>query len=816
MRSRQTRSAAVATVTAVAVVAGSSAVWGVEVGSTTVRVTDTAVWSPPSPDPSGITYIPAPVDRLVVSDAEVDEIVPGPTEPGGYQGKNLYTMTRQGALTGTGTTQEPLGSTTWSVEPTGLAYADGTMYVVDDDKKSVFTITSVGTDGIFGTADDTPATPTSFRTSTFGNTDPEGIAYDPVRNELLLLNGQTGARFYRLTAGVNGVFDGVAPNGDDIAAEYDLIRYGVLDPEGIAYDAARGTILVTSDGSEKIFELDRNGALLNTINIAGMGAQNTADIVVAPSSTGSGTSYYLVDRGLDNNSHPGQNDGKVFEITANLPVITNFPPVADAGVDQLSDIGETITLSGGGADSDATDVLTFTWSQVSGPGTVSFAASNAARTTATFSATGVYVLRLTVRDPKGAVGTDEAQIRVLNPGDSRTVALPVISGSDDAQQGGGSSGTFVDLGSADNELGNTGGTNPVNVLTGLRFGNLPVPRGSRIVRAQIQFKVDEGSTGPASFTIVGEDSDNAGTYLSVAGNISARPRTTATTAWDPPTWNAPGIDGGEAGPAQLTPELRAIVQEIIDRPGWQRGNAVAFMFSGTGRRTAEAKDGLTPPVLQLDFETPAQQQQPPGSQPGGGGGGNRQPTLTASVVDAQVRVGRSAQITGELRPALAGQSIVLQRLDAAGWTDVSSQSVAAGPSAAVRFVATSSRSARVQYRLVAPAFGSSPRQVSDAVAVGYHRTSVKRVVAGKDMVTVKNTGAVTVDLEGWTLKNKRNGRSVVLPSFTLKSGAAVKVHTGKGRSTAKHLFLSKKEMWGKHGKAVLRDEGGGPAGSLRY
>jgi hypothetical protein len=181
-----------------------------------------------------------------------------------------------------------------------------------------------------------------------------------------------------------------------------------------------------------------------------------------------------------------------------------------------------------------------------------------------------------------------------------------------------------------------------------------------------------------------------------------------------------------------------------------------------------------------------------------------------------VRVGRSAQITGELRPALAGQSVVLQRLDPAGWTDVSSQTVSAGPSATVRFVATSSKSARVQYRLVVPAFGSSPRQVSDAVAVGYHRTSVKRVVAGKDMVTVKNTGAVAVDLEGWTLRNKRNGRSVVLPSFTLKPGGVVKVHTGKGRSTAKHLFLRKKEMWGKHGKAVLRDEGGGPAGSLRY
>ena len=349
MRKTTKQRAGTAALTAAVLALSSNAgAWAADVGSTTVLVTDTSVWSPPSPDPSGITYLPGS-DQILVSDAEVDEI-PAP-EPGQYQGKNLYAMSRSGTLLASGTTKTT--TTGWSVEPTGLAYGGTSLYVSDDDKKSVFEITSAGADGVYGTGDDTRRSDTGFKTSTFGNTDPEGIAYDSKLNELLLINGQTGARFYRLTKGANGFFDGVAPSGDDIATEVDLTRYGVIDPEGIAFDAVRDTILVSSDGSKKIFELDRYGSLLNTIDISGMGAQNAADVVVAPSSTGSGRSYYLVDRGLDNNSHPGENDGKVFEIKANLGPIDNFPPVADAGVDQMLDLGETVTLTGAGKDSDA-------------------------------------------------------------------------------------------------------------------------------------------------------------------------------------------------------------------------------------------------------------------------------------------------------------------------------------------------------------------------------------------------------------------------------------------------------------------------------
>ena len=42
--------------------------------------------------------------------------------------------------------------------------------------------------------------------------------------------------------------------------------------------------------------------------------------------------------------------------------------------------------------------VTTTWSKVSGPGTVTFGNANAVTTTATFSTSGTYVLRLTASD----------------------------------------------------------------------------------------------------------------------------------------------------------------------------------------------------------------------------------------------------------------------------------------------------------------------------------------------------------------------------------------------------------------------------------
>ncbi|HSV41706.1 MAG TPA: hypothetical protein VLI04_23270 [Nocardioidaceae bacterium] len=555
----------------------------VSVTPTVVAVRDTSAWSPTSPDPSGIVYLPGS-DRFLIGDGEVEEM---PL----YAGVNLYTSTRQGALVGTGTTLP------WSNEPTGVAFdpATGRGFFTDDDKKTLFVIAGAGADGQFGTADDGPRT--SFKVPPFGHIDAEDAAFDTLRGELLFVDGLF-MKMFRLNKGPDGVFNGVAPEGDDIATEFELAQLGAIDPEGIAYDGARDTVLVVDGDTDTIYELDPNGSLITTMNILGAGIIKAAGIAIAPASDGSGKrNYYVVDRGLDNNSHPEENDGRILELSVTLPSINNRPPAVYAGPDQMLDRNQTAVLRGTATDDGKPKPLSYQWSKVSGPGNVSFSSAKAVATNATFSLAGSYVLRFQGDDTKLS-DIDDLVVNVFEPGAARTVQIPVASSSDDALEGGGANGNFVDTGSADVELGHNGiGAPPPQMLAGLRFVNVPAPQGSTILSASIQFQVDEAGSEPASYTIRGEARDHASTYVSSAGSISSRTSTGATVAWAPPAWTLIG----EAGPNQQTPDLKAIVQEIVNRPGWLNGNAMAFMIDGTGRRTAEAKDGLGGARLVLTY-----------------------------------------------------------------------------------------------------------------------------------------------------------------------------------------------------------------------
>jgi hypothetical protein len=46
-----------------------------------------------------------------------------------------------------------------------------------------------------------------------------------------------------------------------------------------------------------------------------------------------------------------------------------------------------------------------------------------------------------------------------------------------------------------------------------------------------------------------------------------------------------------------------MVQEVVSRPGWQSGHALAFIISGSGQRTAESEDGSSSkaPLLHVEY-----------------------------------------------------------------------------------------------------------------------------------------------------------------------------------------------------------------------
>ncbi len=264
--------------------------------ATLVHTVLTSQWSPASPDPSGITYI-SHLGTLMISDGEVDEMSI-------FQGKNLFEMSLNGTLV------RSLTTTSFSDEPSGVAYnpTNRHLYFTDDTgTKSVYEL-NPGADGLYSTADDTV---TSFKTSAFGSSDPEGIAYDTKRGVLYLADG--AAKIYTINPGANGKFDGVASTGgDDVVTSFSIGTLSNGDP-CVEYDPVHDLLYVVKSRTQVVM-MSTTGQQLGTLDISSANARKVAGLALAPSSDDANQmSLYIVDRGTDNDSNPDENDGKLYE-----------------------------------------------------------------------------------------------------------------------------------------------------------------------------------------------------------------------------------------------------------------------------------------------------------------------------------------------------------------------------------------------------------------------------------------------------------------------------------------------------------------------
>lgn len=172
----------------------------------------------------------------------------------------------------------------------------------------------------------------------------------------------------------------------------------------------------------------------------------------------------------------------------------------------------------------------------------------------------------------------------------------VASSADDAEER--STGS-VSLNSSDLELTVDDG---VGQTVGIRFTGIDIPKGAIITNAYIQFTVDEVSTGTISLLIRGQDVDDAAAFTTAKFNVTSRPTTDASVAWAPSDW----ATRGAADAAQRTPDLSAIIQEIVSRDGWAALNDMVLLITGTGTRTARAYDGspTAAPLLHIEYNLP--------------------------------------------------------------------------------------------------------------------------------------------------------------------------------------------------------------------
>jgi hypothetical protein len=518
---------------------------------------DASAFDPPSPDSAGIAY-KQPTDSLLMADSEVNEMSL-------FEGFNVFELTRSGSLF------DRFDTTDFSDEPTGVAInpANGHCFFSDDTgNKSVYEV-DPGSDGLCLTGNDDV---TSFSTEDFGSGDPEGVAFG--QGMLFVVDG-VNREIYKIAPGTNGVFDGVPPSGDDQVSSCDTASLGVDDPEGIGFDSASGDLYVVGKPATQVAQISTACELVDVIDISAANATKPAGLTLAPSSVNPAVmSIWITDRGVDNNSQPNENDGRIYELSLPSATPGNTAPIVSAGPDLSIALGDVALLEGSVTDDGlpSPSSLTSTWSQVSGPGAATFDPPTQEVTNASFSASGTYLLRLTGDDGE-LQSIDDVTVTVADPDGLTIIETRVGASSDDAEE---DEQGRVNRSSSDLELVFTGG----NQTVGMRFSGVGVPPGATILEAYLQV-------------------DHAAPFLDATGDISSRPRTVAFVPWSPAPW--PTVR--EAGPDQQTPDLSPVIQEIVDRPGWSSGNALAIIITGSGKRVAESFNGDAngAPLLHLRY-----------------------------------------------------------------------------------------------------------------------------------------------------------------------------------------------------------------------
>lgn len=259
----------------------------------------------------------------------------------------------------------------------------------------------------------------------------------------------------------------------------------------------------------------------------------------------------------------------------------NAAPIANAGADQqINSAPPAVATLNGTASTDDTSITRYAWTKVSGP-TATINSPGSATTTVSLSATGSYTFRLTVTDGAGLTSSDTVVV-TLTQSAATTWTGTVSTGAADAEEDA-STGKVI-LNDADLDLVRDIRTDKI---VGIRFKSVNIPANAVIQSAYLQFRSDEVQTEGTSLTIQGFATSNLTSFTTGKSGISTRPRTTAISWVSVPGWTAAGL----AGSGQRTPNLAGVVQQIVRLPGWAPNNALGFIITGTGKRTADSYEG---------------------------------------------------------------------------------------------------------------------------------------------------------------------------------------------------------------------------------
>jgi hypothetical protein len=171
--------------------------------------------------------------------------------------------------------------------------------------------------------------------------------------------------------------------------------------------------------------------------------------------------------------------------------------------------------------------------------------------------------------------------------DAGTRTVVIAESIDDAEE----TGTLpVELNGPDLDIGER--------IVALRFENVALPPKATIKTAYIQFSADTASNVTTNVTIGAELTPAATPFTTAVHDLSNRlSGLGGEVDWlNVPAW--------AAGSAQQTPDISAVLQELVNQGGWTSSSPINILIVGGGARAARSFDG-TPsraPALVLTYD----------------------------------------------------------------------------------------------------------------------------------------------------------------------------------------------------------------------
>lgn len=130
---------------------------------------------------------------------------------------------------------------------------------------------------------------------------------------------------------------------------------------------------------------------------------------------------------------------------------------------------------------------------------------------------------------------------------------------------------------------------------GIRFTNVALD-GTETINNDTYISLYGVTFTTCEGVIYGEDADDAAAFTTTNDDITDRTKTTASVSWSD-TWTN--------GAFNDSPNIKTIIQEIIDRPGWSSGNDIVILidYASGGDFQFKAYDGSSTnaPKLHIDY-----------------------------------------------------------------------------------------------------------------------------------------------------------------------------------------------------------------------